>query len=121
MENLRTVSNYLAEKIEANGVCTVLGSREALPLVPFTVRADAGFTVFQLSDKLREFGWFLPAYTMPKNATEIAVMRIVVRENLSRDLAENLLADLGRAIAELRGGEKRSHHGKPGHKSKRPC
>jgi glutamate decarboxylase len=66
MENLKIVSDYLAGKIEATGVCTVLGSREALPLVPFTVRADAGFTVFQLSDKLREFGWFLPAYTMPK-------------------------------------------------------
>jgi len=121
MENLRTVSNYLAEKIEATGVCTVLGSREALPLVPFTVRADAGFTVFQLSDKLREFGWFLPAYTMPKNAGDVAVMRIVVRENLSRDLAESLLADLGRAIAELQGAEAVRHHGKPGHKSKRPC
>lgn len=121
MENLRTVSNYLAEKIGATGVCIVLGSREALPLVPFTVRADAGFTVFQLSDKLREFGWFLPAYTMPKNAGDVAVMRIVVRENLSRDLAESLLADLGRAIAELRGAKPVSHHGKPGHKSKRPC
>ena len=121
MENLRMVSNYLADKIEATGVCTVLGSREALPLVPFTVRADAGFTVFQLSDKLREFGWFLPAYTMPKNATEVAVMRIVVRENLSRDLAESLLADLDHAIAELRGAGVVRHHGKPGHKSKRPC
>ncbi len=121
MENLRTVANYLAGKIEASGVCTVLGSREALPLVPFTVRADAGFTVFQLSDKLREFGWFLPAYTMPKNACDVAVMRIVVRENLSRDLAESLLSDLGRAIAELRGAEAVHHRGKPGNKSKRPC
>ncbi len=121
MTNLKTVTTYLAEKIEATGVCTVLGSREALPLVPFTVREDAGFTVFQLSDKLREFGWFLPAYTMPKNATDVAVMRIVVRENLSRDLAESLLADLRRAIAELRGAETVRHHGKPGHKSKRPC
>ena len=121
MENLKTVSDYLAGKIEATGVFVVLGSREALPLVPFTVRDDAGFTVFELSDKLREFGWFLPAYTMPKNATDVAVMRIVVRENLSRDLADSLLADLGRAIAELRGAGAARHHGKPGHKSKRPC
>ena len=121
MENLRAVSDHLAAKIEATGVCTVLGSREALPLVPFTVREDAGFTVFQLSDKLREFGWFLPAYTMPRNAGDVAVMRIVVRENLSRDLADNLLADLGRGIAELQGAEAGRHHGKPGQKSKRPC
>ena len=121
MQNLQATANFLAEKIAATGVCAVLGSRDALPLVPFTVRADAGFTVFQLSDKLREFGWFLPAYTMPKNATGVAVMRIVVRENLSRDLAENLLADLGRAIAELRGEKAPDRHGKRGHKSKRPC
>lgn len=121
MENLRLVSNHLAEKIAANGFCDVLGSRAALPLVPFTVRADAGFTIFQLSDKLREFGWFLPAYTMPKNACDVAVMRIVVRENLSRDLADSLLADLDRAILELRGAETARRHGNPGQKSKRPC
>jgi glutamate decarboxylase len=121
MKNLQAVANFLAEKVAATGFCAVLGSRDALPLVPFTVRADAGFTVFQLSDKLREFGWFLPAYTMPKNATNVAVMRIVVRENLSRDLAGSLLADLDRAIAELRGAPAAGRHGRPGHKSKRPC
>ena len=82
---------------------------------------DAGFTVFQLSDKLREFGWFLPAYTMPKNAGDLAVMRIVVRENLSRDLAESLVADLGRAIAALQGAAVAHPRGKSGHTGKRPC
>ena len=38
----------------------------------------------QLSDKLREFGWFLPAYTMPAKIEDIAVLRIVVREGFSQ-------------------------------------
>jgi len=123
MQNLKAVADYLAEQLAATGVCHVLGSRQALPLVAFSVAADAGFNVFQLSDKLREYGWFVPAYTMPKNATEVAVMRIVVRENLSRELAGELMADLKRAIAALQKGEDQSHrhaaHAK--RKSKRPC
>jgi len=60
---------------------------------------------------------------MPKNATHIAVMRIVVRENLSRELAEDLMADLTRAVAALQKGDNHNHnhaaHAK--RKSKRPC
>ena len=123
MRNLQGVANYLAEQLAATGVCEILGSRQALPLVAFAVKPDAGFTVFQLSDKLREYGWFVPAYTMPKNATHIAVMRIVVRENLSRDLAGSLVADMQRAIAALQAGLPHNHHhaAHAKRKSKRPC
>ena len=52
------------------------------------------YTVFELSDKLRERGWIIPAYTMPKNAEDIAVLRAVVREGISRDMADNLVKDI---------------------------
>jgi len=121
MRNLRGVADYLAEQLEATGVCEILGSRQALPLVAFALKPDAGFTVFQLSDKLREFGWFVPAYTLPKNATHIAVMRIVVRENLSRELAGSLVADMQRAITALQTGVNHNHAAHAKRKSKRPC
>jgi glutamate decarboxylase len=38
---------------------------------------------------------------MPKGAETIAVLRIVVREGVSRDMADLLLADLRSVIAEL--------------------
>lgn len=123
MRNLKSVSDYLAKELEATGVCRVIGSRQALPLVVFEIRESAGFTVFQLSDKLREYGWFVPAYTMPKNAQHITVMRIVVRETLSRELAGSLVADMKRAIAALQLGVNH-HHSHAAHvrrKSKRPC
>jgi glutamate decarboxylase len=123
MLNLKAVADYLAEQLAATGVCRVIGSRQALPLVAFAVEPDAGFTVFQLSDKLREYGWFAPAYTMPKNATEVAVMRIVVRENLSRELAGDLMDDFKRAVAALQKGENHNHNhaARAKRKSKHPC
>ena len=46
-------------------------------------------------------GWIVPAYTMAPNLEELAVLRVVVREGLSRDMADMLLSDIGRAVEEL--------------------
>ena len=46
-------------------------------------------------------GWMVPAYTMPKNIEDMVVMRIVVRQGMSRDMADMLLADIRNAVAEL--------------------
>ena len=62
----------------------------------------AGFTVFHVSDQLRSAGCQVPAYTMPDDATDVAVLRIVVREGFSLDLAESLLAKLQEAVDHLR-------------------
>jgi len=57
--------------------------------------------VFDVSDHLRSNGWQVPAYTMPENATEIAVLRVVVREGFSRDLAALLVENLRDAVKQL--------------------
>jgi glutamate decarboxylase len=43
----------------------------------------------------------VPAYTMPKNIEDRVVMRIVVRQGFSRDMADMLLGDIRDAIADL--------------------
>jgi glutamate decarboxylase len=43
----------------------------------------------------------VPAYTFPEDMTDTAVMRIVVRNGFSRDLAGLLLDDLRRQVALL--------------------
>jgi glutamate decarboxylase len=43
----------------------------------------------------------VPAYTMPKNIEDWVVMRIVVRQGFSRDMADMLLGDIRDAISEL--------------------
>jgi glutamate decarboxylase len=46
-------------------------------------------------------GWLVPAYPMPADLTDITVQRIVVRNGLSHDLAECLVADIHEAVDYL--------------------
>ena len=50
------------------------------------------FTVFDVSNALRERGWQVPAYTFPKNRTDLAALRVVVRRGFTHDLADLLVA-----------------------------
>lgn len=43
----------------------------------------------------------MPAYTFPAHRTDLAVLRIVVRNGFSHDLADLLLRDLRRVLARL--------------------
>ena len=61
----------------------------------------AQWTLFDLQDKLMEKGWMVPAYTMPKNIEDMVVMRIVIRQGMSRDMADMLIADIRNAVADL--------------------
>lgn len=43
----------------------------------------------------------VPAYTMPANIENIVVMRVVCKQGFSRDMADQLLADIDFAVNEL--------------------
>ncbi|SFS71277.1 glutamate decarboxylase [Saccharopolyspora flava] len=92
-------------------------AREFAELGPFEPLTDAGqvpafavklrdevtdYSVFDISAALRASGWLVPAYTFPANRTDLAVLRIVVRNGFSHDLADLLLDDLRRALPLLR-------------------
>lgn len=62
---------------------------------------DADFKVFQLSEKLREKGWIIPAYTLPEYAQDLEVLRMVIKENFGRDMFDSLLDDLMEAYESL--------------------
>jgi glutamate decarboxylase len=59
------------------------------------------FTVFDVSNAMRERGWLLPAYTFPKNREDLGALRVVVRRGFSHDLADMLLGDLKRQLPRL--------------------
>lgn len=75
------------------------------PLFIWTMDPDyekgAKWTLFDLQDKLMQSGWMVPAYTMPKDIEDMVVMRIVVRQGMSRDMADMLIEDITNAVAEL--------------------
>ena len=92
-------ARYLAKAIAALGPFELLfdgDSRFGIPAVSWTLRpgADVGYSLFDLSDKLRARGWQVAAYSMVPDITDVVVMRILVRHGLSRQMAEMLLDDL---------------------------
>jgi glutamate decarboxylase len=65
------------------------------------LRDGLAYSVYDISDKLRESGWQVPAYTMPEGAEDIAVLRVVIREGFSRDLASQLLIAIRNAVTHF--------------------
>ena len=61
----------------------------------------AKWTLYDLQDKLSQHGWMVPAYTLPEKLENYVVMRVVVRQGFSRDMADMLLGDIKNAIEEL--------------------
>jgi glutamate decarboxylase len=92
---------YLAHKLENSGRFEIINKEILFPLVAVKLKEDAKFTVFQLSEKLRQKGWIVPAYTLPANADDIAVMRMVIKENFGRDMVEMLYTDIMKAYDSL--------------------
>lgn len=80
------------------------GSR--LPIVVARARAGARIDLAEVSHRVRERGWIVPAYTLPPDAEDVTVLRMVVRESFSRDMADLLARDLRAAIREARGGQR---------------
>ncbi|MBN1590375.1 MAG: glutamate decarboxylase [Pirellulales bacterium] len=101
MTNLQELAGYLTDQLEATGRFTMLSRRGDLPVVAFRLNDTSVFTVFDLSERLRERGWIVPAYTMAPNAEDVAVLRVVLREGFTRDMADMLLADISRAVSGL--------------------
>ncbi|MEU3769640.1 glutamate decarboxylase [Amycolatopsis keratiniphila] len=110
----RDVATQLADGIAELGPFRLLTRGDQLPVFAFTTKPDVeGFDVFDVSRRLRERGWLVPAYTFPENRTDLAVLRIVVRNGFTHDLADLLLADLRRLLPELDHGPRRRtafHH-----------
>lgn len=101
MENCRENARVLREGIEKMGRFEVVSKDVGVPLVAFTLKDSSKHTVFEISENLRRFGWIVPAYTMPADAQHIAVLRVVIREDFSRSLAERLISDINRVLKEV--------------------
>jgi len=98
----RDVALHLSAGIAKIGPFELLTEGRDLPVFAFKLRDDiTGYSVFDVSERLRLRGWQVPAYTFPADLTDTAVMRIVVRNGFSMDLANLLLADLRKHVKVL--------------------
>ncbi|MFD9982757.1 glutamate decarboxylase [Streptomyces massasporeus] len=99
----RDVATELAGRVEALGDFRLLTRGDELPVFAFTTAPDVkAYDVFDVSRRLRESGWLVPAYTFPANREDLSVLRVVCRNGFSTDLAELLAQDLERLLPDLR-------------------
>ncbi|GAA1665296.1 glutamate decarboxylase [Streptomyces yatensis] len=102
-QNTRDVARSLAERIEAFGDFAMLSRGDQLPVFAFTTAEGVGtFDVYDVSRRLRERGWLVPAYTFPPNREDLSVLRVVCRNGFSEDLADLFLNDLESLLPDLR-------------------
>lgn len=98
----RDVATGLSAQIAELGPFELITSGDELPVFAFRLRDEIdNYTVFDVSNALRERGWQVPAYTFPKNREDLAALRVVVRRGFTHDLADLLVADLQRQLPRL--------------------
>ncbi|MBQ4278554.1 MAG: glutamate decarboxylase [Rikenellaceae bacterium] len=103
--NSMEITQYLHDQIGKMAPFENYSDDVVNPLFIWYMKPDyakkAKWTLYDLQSTLQQSGWMVPAYTLPKNIDNYVVMRIVVRQGFSRDMADMLLADIRNAIAEF--------------------
>jgi glutamate decarboxylase len=98
----RDVATALSAQIAELGPFELLTHGDELPVFAFRLRDGiTNYTVFDVSNALREAGWLLPAYTFPKNRQDLAALRVVVRRGFTHDMADQLVHDMKRVLPRL--------------------
>ncbi len=101
--NLNVV-NHLKRLVEDSELGEMVLDEIKMPLLSFKLKDDKhlGFTVYDISDKLRRYGWQVPAYTLARGCEDVSILRIVAKEGFSYDLASLLVQHVFEVMEELK-------------------
>jgi glutamate decarboxylase len=99
-------AQYLAEAIKELGPFEFFhdGNPETgIPAVCWKIKkgANPGYNLYDLPDRLRLRGWQVPAFALAGGCSDWVVMRIMVRQGVSKDMAMLLVDDIKRAISHF--------------------
>jgi glutamate decarboxylase len=100
------VAQYLAEKIDPLGpyefICTGR-EKTGIPAICFRIKegAEPGYSLYDVSDRLRLRGWQVPAFLLAGGASDVTVMRVMCRRGFEMDMAALLVEDFKAALAFL--------------------
>lgn len=100
------VAQYLAREIAPLGPYEFIGTgdeKTGIPAICFRIKqgADPGYSLYDLSDRLRMRGWQVPAFALAGGAADISVMRVMCRRGFSMDMANLFVADYKAALKWL--------------------
>lgn len=99
----QNVAHFISKEIKDMGMFDLFTDGTDIPVLAWKLKD--GYTkkwnLYHLSDKVRERGWQIPAYPLPASMQDTTIMRIVVRNGMSMDLAHLLVDDIKHAVEYL--------------------
>ncbi|MBY8857607.1 glutamate decarboxylase [Nocardia sp. CA2R105] len=98
------VAQHLADGVRKLGPFELIQDGDPLrgiAAVSWRLTGEQTFNLYDLSDRLRTRGWLVAAYPLPADRQDETIMRVLVRHGFSHDMADLLLADMGRALDQL--------------------
>ena len=101
--NVLSNAQALASRVDELEELELLNDASRFPVIAARVRSGSDLDLAAVSKRVRERGWIVPAYTLPADADHISVLRMVVKENFSRDMVDLLADDLRGAIKDSAG------------------
>jgi glutamate decarboxylase len=112
IQELMNLKKYIAKAVSEIDDLEVVGTEEGVPLVAFRIKNpdDFDFTEFDVSKRLKEHSWLVPAYTLPANAESISILRVVIREGMSFDLCSRFVSDLKEVMEDLQSKARAQPH-----------
>jgi glutamate decarboxylase len=99
-----TLDNAIAlrKTLVESGYFNIMNEQQRIPVVAVTLdKSVTKFNEFDVSNKVREKGWVLSAYSMPANAQEVKSLRVVVRPHINHNVAQILARDIVNACKYL--------------------
>jgi glutamate decarboxylase len=95
MQTAQDIAMYLSSEIAKIGRYRLISDGSELPVFAFGLAPEVqNYDVFDVSDRLRQRGWLVPAYSFPENRQDLSVLRIVIRAGMNREMADLLLEHL---------------------------
>jgi len=94
-------AQYLAGELAATGHFDMLyDGKGGLPAVCYALKdgGQRGYTLYDVSERLRMRGWQIASYPLPANRHGLVVQRVMIRHGMGRDLIELLVEDMKRTL-----------------------
>ncbi|MCB2294434.1 hypothetical protein LGK95_13035 [Clostridium algoriphilum] len=98
-------AQYLGQELRKIDLLEMLYDENGgIPAVCYALKDEntAGFSLYDLSDRLRMHGWQIASYPLQSNRQNITVKRILIRHGVSRDMVSLLLRDLRKGLEFLK-------------------
>lgn len=100
-QKTREVAKYIYAELNKLNIFSFYNTADNMPILCYTLKDNANFNLYALSDELLKSSWQVPTYELPDDLNNITIQRIVIRADFSFEYAKNLVTDIKNTVNKL--------------------